>query len=578
MKKLSIWGSLRRLIAYVPRLYAFDALFWGLISILPALPGLILKLFFDGLTGATATGWNTSTLITFLLATGMMRIGVIFAGRVTKTQHRFTISGLVRRNLLAGILQRPGALAMQGAGGSLSSGAVISFFREDAEQVEDNVAWTNELLGDGLFALSALGILLFIDIPVTVGAVLPLVLVVLVVERANKALKRYRQASRLATQKVTGLVGEMFGAVQAIKVAGAEAHLLGHFEQLSEQRRRAALRDRLLSSLLNSVFENLNNIGTGIILLLVATGSENFSVGDFALFIYYLAYVSGFVLSLGEFLALSKHTEVSLDRMEKLLPESGSVLTLLDPQPLYLPDLRDTYPPLPPLDPLPARISLQRLRAEHLTYVYPGSLNGIRDISFALERGSLTVVTGDVGSGKTTVLKTLLGLLPQESGSLLWNEFEIGDPAQFFVPPQAAYTPQVPRLLSQTLQENLKLGLPLSDQDLEWVIEQAALQSDLAQMPLGLETQIGSKGVRLSGGQIQRTAAARMLIRKPELMVFDDLSSALDVETERRLWEQLLSLRENSQGWIPTFLVVSHRPFVLNQADQVLRLCQGSLG
>ena len=93
-------------------------------------------------------------------------------------------------------------------------------------------------------------------------------------------------------------------------------------------------------------------------------------------------------------------------------------------------------------------------------------------------------------------------------------------------------------------------------------------------MLLGLETRVGTRGIRLSGGQKQRIATARMLIRQPELLVFDDLSSALDVETEQRLWQKLFEI-SLSPDYDPTYLVVSHRPKLLAHADQIIELKAG---
>lgn len=234
-----------------------------------------------------------------------------------------------------------------------------------------------------------------------------------------------------------------------------------------------------------------------------------------------------------------------------------------------MPDLKGNTPDLSDLETFKRgkRILLQMLSVHDLSYQYPHTEYGIHSINFALRKGSLTVITGRIGSG----------LLPKERGSVYWNDQLIEDPMHFFVPPQTAYTPQVPSLFSQSLRENILLGLNGTDQDLARTIQIAAFSQDLAQMPQGLETWIGSKGVRLSGGQQQRVAAARMLIRQPELLVFDDLSSALDLETEQLLWSRLLALNSGSQSWKPTFLVVSHRPFVLEKADQVLVMEKGIL-
>ncbi len=154
-----------------------------------------------------------------------------------------------------------------------------------------------------------------------------------------------------------------------------------------------------------------------------------------------------------------------------------------------------------------------------------------------------------MGSGKTTLVRTLLGLLPKDSGTVLWNGREVEDSGAHFVPPRCAYTPQVPQLFSTTLRENILLGLPEDTFDLSGALYQAVLERDVVEMSSGLNTLVGPRGVRLSGGQGRRTAAARMFIRKPELLVFDDLSSALDVETEQILWGAATHKSARRAGW-----------------------------
>jgi ATP-binding cassette subfamily B protein len=212
-----------------------------------------------------------------------------------------------------------------------------------------------------------------------------------------------------------------------------------------------------------------------------------------------------------------------------------------------------------------------RLEVSGLSYTFPASERGIHDLDLALERGSFTVVTGRVGSGKTTLVRVLLGLLPRDAGEIRWNDERVAQPADFFVPPRSAYTAQVPRLFSRTLRDNLLLGLPEDKVDLEAAIYAAVMEQDLLALESGLDTLVGPKGVKLSGGQIQRSAAARMFLRDPELLVFDDLSSALDVDTERLLWERLAARRA------ATCLVVSHRRAALRRADQIIVLKDGRI-
>lgn len=143
-------------------------------------------------------------------------------------------------------------------------------------------------------------------------------------------------------------------------------------------------------------------------------------------------------------------------------------------------------------------------------------------------------------------------------------------------PPRVAYTPQAPRLFSESLRDNLLMGLSggatAGEERLQTALFQAVLDSDLPRLEQGLETMVGPRGVRLSGGQLQRAAAARMFVRQPELLVFDDLSSALDVETERLLWERLATAADQT-----TVIAVSHRRAALQRADWIIVLKAGQV-
>jgi ATP-binding cassette, subfamily B, bacterial len=601
-KKLQAWKLLWNLICYKPKLYIIDTSFWILITGLPAIPGLIIREFFDSLTGKAQFGLTPLAWIALLLALNLGHIGAIFAGRLTKTQHRFTMSSLLRRNLLERLLNNPNAQPVtvnSGVEKSVSQGEIISYFREDAQQIEDNVAWISELLGEGIFAVLSLVILLSVNVQMTLFVFLPLVGMIAIIQQVETRIKRYRKASRQATEKVTGILGEIFSSVQAIKVAGAEQNVLDHFRTLNDKRREVMVRDSLLNAMLDSVFQNMVNLGTGLTLLLasvlIQSQTSNLTVGDFALFIYNLSFVTGFFNSLGRFMALYKQTEVSFERMTALL--SGATAdTLVAKNPLYLNNLRDGLrrgvahrkQPLPPLeqpqrqksdkpDGMANAYRLQLLTISNLTYHYPGTNQGITDISFQLQRGSLTVITGRIGSGKTTLLRVLLGLLPKQSGAIYWNGCLVEDPANFFVPPRSAYTPQIPQLFSYSLRENILLGLEKNDSEIEKALKMSVFEQDLAAMNEKMETLVGAKGVRLSGGQLQRLAAARMFVRKPELMVFDDLSSALDVETELALWSRIFNNKSEEENWIPTCLVVSHRRSVLRRADKIILLKAGKI-
>jgi ATP-binding cassette subfamily B protein len=305
-----------------------------------------------------------------------------------------------------------------------------------------------------------------------------------------------------------------------------------------------------------------------LIMLLAATSLRDGSmtVGDFALFVSYLSIIADFISGLGQFLATYQQTGVAFARMGVLLGNAASS-TLVAPASLHL---RGPLPAVPPLT-RHATDRLTRVEAHGLTYRHPQSGRGIAEVDLCLPRGSLTVVTGRVGAGKTTLLRTLLGLLPSEAGEVRWNGKIVDDPASFMTPPRAAYTAQAPRLFSETLKQNILLGLPDTPATLAAAVRGAVLERDIQALEEGMETPVGTRGVKLSGGQAQRTAAARMLARRAELLVIDDLSSALDVETERVLWERLLSSGD------VTCLAVSHHRAALRRATHIIVLKEGHI-
>ena len=563
MKQFPTWRYLMEMARYRPWLYLLHAMLWGAGNLLPILEGLIVRAFFDTLTGHAHLPGGTTGLIVLLVVLAVSRVALWLTAGFVEILMRFTMSGLLRRNLLRHVLERPGAHALP-----YSIGETLSRFRDDAHQAEDSLDWTDEITGQGVFAVVALLVLLHIDARMTLITLLPLVIVAVVARRASNALGRYRATSSEATSQVTGAIGDILAAVQTLQAAGAEERTVARFRRLNEQRRTAMLTDRLATQALNAITANTVSMGTGLIMLLAASNLRNGSmtVGDFALFVSYMGFIADFTTGLGQFLAQYRQTGVAFTRMSVLLG-SAPPDALVKHSSLRL---RGPLPAVPP----PTRSETDRLlfvEARGLTYRHSQSGHGITEVNLCLPRGTLTVVTGRVGAGKTTLLQTLLGLLPQDAGEIRWNGHVVDNAASFFVPPRAAYTAQVPRLFSETLKQNILLGLPDDPAALAAAVRSAVLEHDVQALEAGLETPVGTRGVKLSGGQVQRAAAARMLVRAAELLVVDDLSSALDVETERALWERIFE-REDV-----TCLVVTHRRATLQRADHIIVLKDGRI-
>jgi ATP-binding cassette subfamily B protein len=563
MKQFPTWRYLLKMVRYKPWLYLLHALLWGAFDMSALLAGLIARAFFDTLTGQAHMPVGMTGLIVLLVVLAVSRVALWLTAGFVEIIMRFTMSALLRRNLLRHVLDRPGAYALP-----YSIGETISRFRDDAYQAEDSIDWSDEITGQGLLAVGAFLVLLHINALMALVTILPLVVVTIIARWASNALGRYREASSQATSQVTGAIGDILAAVVTVQAAGAEERTVAHFRRLNEQRRTAMLADRLATQALDAITANTMSVGTGLIMLLAASSLRggSLTVGDFALFVSYLGFIADFTSGLGRFLAHYRQTGVAFTRMRVLLggaPPSA----LVESTPLHL------RGPLPTV-PTPVRNETDRLNlveARGLTYRHPQSGRGITAVNLRLPRGTLTVVTGRIGAGKTTLLQVLLGLLPRQAGEIQWNGHVVDDAASFLVPPRAAYTAQVPRLFSETLKQNILLGLPDDPAALAAAVRGAVLEHDVQALEAGLETPVGTRGVKLSGGQVQRTAAARMLVRGDGLLVIDDLSSALDVETERALWEHIFE-REDA-----TCLVVTHRRAALQRADHIIVLKDGRI-
>ena len=522
---------------------------------------LTIREIFDTMTDDARTSLGVWTLCAVLAGIVAFQM-VLYVGSVTlQFANQFMIGALLRRNVLAHLMDLSGMRGLPA-----SPGEAVTRFRGDASSAGRFYIWPKFIVTQLLVSIVAIAIMVSISPFVTLIGLLPIILVYLVVHFARTRIERTRKQSREAAGEVTGFLGEMFGSAEAIKVAGAEDHVLNEFDRVNAARKRATLRDTLLTQTLNAVFRNLEGIGTGAILIVAghAMLSGQLTVGDLVLFVFYLEQFSWLSRGLGQIMTEYRQVGVGLGRLDELMPGVPPE-KLVERSPMHL------FRKAP--DPAPVEKTdadrLESLEASGVTYLYPDSKRGVREVDLSLRKGSFTVVTGRVGSGKSTLLRVLLGSLPLQGGELRWNGRPVEDASEVFVPPRVAYTSQVPRLFSEELRGNILLGLREDGVDLPGAVRSAVLEGDIDDLENGLDTVVGPRGVKLSGGQQRRAAAARMFVREPELLVFDDLSSGLDVETEKTLWERLAERRDC------TVLAVSHRRAALRRADHIIVLKDG---
>jgi len=214
--------------------------------------------------------------------------------------------------------------------------------------------------------------------------------------------------------------------------------------------------------------------------------------------------------------------------------------------------------------PAPApRAPLRRLDLCRVGAVHDDGTRGVVDVNLTVHAGELVLLLGQVGSGKSSLLAALAGLV-EHTGSIHWNHVAVADAQTFLRPGQVAYIAQVPRVLSGTFTDNVRLGHPRA---FDQAVADARLAQDITAAG-GPDNKVGHRGIRLSGGQVQRLALARALATDAELLLADDVSSALDAATEIELWR---ALRERGA----TVLGATSKRAALAQADRVVVLVDG---
>ncbi|MFR1708299.1 MAG: ABC transporter ATP-binding protein [Clostridium sp.] len=558
-EKTPVLKYIGRMIMYRPWYYLLNCVLWVLIHMFPLIPGIITKRFFEVLESNGKINNEILGLMALIIVVALTRGVIIAAGGRVDVNHRFSMSALLRRNLLECIIDNP---LIEN---KTSLGESMNCFRDDIGEIEDVISFTLDIIGDGLFALGALIILLAINVKVTLFIFAPLVVVIVLSQKAMKYISKYRTNAREATGDVSGAIGEIFNGIQAIKISGSEEYIVNNLNNLNEKRMKYMVRDKVFVNIMDAIYENAVTIGTGFILLLTGRYmlEGSFSVGDFSLFVYYLPFVADFAGFLGEIFARYEQGGIAFKRMIKLLDENMEK-ELLAHNSLHLngelseEDIKENHK------------KLESLEVKNLTYLY-NEINGIKDVNFKINKGETIVITGRIGSGKTTLIKAILGIIPTGYGEIYCNNEEVKKNSELFIPPMVAYTSQNPNLFSDTIKNNVLLGLKDDRENLNQAIYSAVLDRDISNFKDDINTVIGSKGVKLSGGQRQRVAVARMFARKSDLYIFDDISSALDIETEIELWDRMFQ-RKNI-----TAIVVSNRHIALKNADKVLVMKKGKI-
>ncbi len=499
-----------------------------------------------GLYSTSTTFWG---ILAAYMAIIVIRMAALYSEAWGDVTFRYRIKGMLHHNTLYQALQRPGAAPLP-----VSALEAINRLRDDVDEVADFPLWLPEVIGTSIVAIVAFVVMLQIDVMLSIWSVVPLVALGGVAYIIWPYYLKFRYQAGEREDEFTSLLGSLLAGATTLRLFAQAADALRHIQRISDERRRV----NVWGVALFQAQYFMVDCGVAICSAAVywyagnAVAQGTLRVGDMVLLTSSLGIIAWMPNVIATFIGDYAQQKVSISRLTDFMPEAPE--GLIRPYrwwQTHIPAHRPIV--LPPLD---------TLQLDHVSYTHDG-VAGVHDVSLQMARGSLTVITGAVGSGKSTLLQLIGGLLAPQSGTIRWNNQVI----QQIGAPTVVTTTQVPFLLSDTLQQNITLGHVVDHVD--HVIRDSALSHDIAHLAAGLDTVVGPRGVRLSGGQRQRVALARALLRDAQILVLDDVTSAVDVATEQQIWQ---ALHNYGTG---TLVVSSHRPSLLQRADWVVVLDGG---
>jgi ATP-binding cassette subfamily B protein len=444
------------------------------------------------------------------------------------------------------------------------SGAIISRINNDINGVRMMMGFGLMGLGNSVGMLSLAPYYMYTLSPrLTLYCALPIVVAFAGMQVAVRRLRREQLRQMKALQDLSDFTVESYNGIDVLKAYRALPWSEGKFERLSGEVRDAGIR---MSNIRVFVMPILTHLVNALKVLLVLVGGlmvvrEEMTMGGF--------------LGYGLYLSMLVPPLMGMTFMVFVLQRGFTSL-------ISLAEVFNTSAALPPVQPeAEARLPLtvqEGLQVQGLSFAYPDDPGRpvLQDVSFAVRPGETVGLFGPIGCGKTTLVNLLNRYLTPPPGTVRLDGVDVTAISQARLRHHVVTVTQEPFLFSDSVRENIRFAAAADERDpdaagaLEQAVEAAALQPDLAGFPAGLDTLVGEKGITLSGGQKQRLSLARAILKPCDLLILDDVLSAVDHETERYLIERIYRFRQARAT-----LIVSHRISALERAQRVIVLEAG---
>lgn len=440
------------------------------------------------------------------------------------------------------------------------SGDLVARSVSDVETVEDFVAHGIPEISMALLGpIIMTGVLVTIDPGLTALALLPLPLASLILFRGARRIRRFWWSVRAGLADLVAQIQDNLGGLTEIKLFNQEESRLRQVDGASRKFRDASINAMGISMVPGSIVEFSGGLG---LMLVVGAGGywtlqERLSLADFFLFVSYISFIYMPFMHLADLVDKISRAVVSLERTRQLLRVEPDIVSPPRRSPVM------TW----------ERPADWTVEFEDVHFTYRGDAPTLDGVSFLIEPNSKVALAGPTGAGKTTVTRLIPRLYDVDSGHVLVGGRDVRDWPLDSLRGLVSLVLQEVFLFHGTVRQNLLLGKPEAEpEELELAIETARAAEFIDELPYGLDTMIGERGVRLSGGQRQRVSIARALLKDAPILILDEATSNLDAVTELELHMALQELMADR-----TTLVIAHRMSTVRHADHILFMEDGRI-
>lgn len=434
------------------------------------------------------------------------------------------------------------------------AGAIQSVLMNDINVFQNAISVLRDAIDGPLKIVIGLGVLIYLSPVMTAFLFAMFPLMWWFINRNARKVKSIQGDVQTDLADLTAMMQESLQGTRIIKAFGAEKTMLGRFSDLLDGSVASQLRLARRTATLKPMVEFIGGVSIGLVFLLCGylVKAGQFSIGDLVGFLAALDTINQGGRNLGAMKQTSGQLEAAADRIYREVLDAPETIS----------DRPDAV--------LPA-LSTGRIEFQNVSFAYPDGTEALRNVSFVIEPGSSLALVGPSGSGKSTIADLLLRFFDPTEGTILYDGVDIRELQVHWYRAQIGVVPQSTFLFAGSIVENLRLANPAAtDQDIQDALTAAHADGFISEMPNGIETTMGERGVRMSGGQGQRIAIARALVRKPKVLLMDEATSNLDPISEKVVTEALDEIMHTR-----TTLFIAHRLTTAARADRILMLKRG---